>query len=405
VKLRYWVLLIVLAGAGVGAWQIDKWKSRPPEVPFGHVVRETISSEVPTNGKVEPVESAIAHAERSGAVEEILIQLGQHVAKGDELLKLDASDAVAEREAAESRIAQIRTQLEVISNGGSSADRARIDSDLATAQVSLDHARTDYQDAQRRQAEQIATKAEVAVRKQKVDDLEVQIKGLKEQKSALVAPTDRASAEARLRDAQATLKLADVKLSQSVVRAPIDGEVYQFDLKRGSYLNAGDTVAMIGRLDRVNVKVYVDERDLGRVMKGMPVRITWDALSGREWKGVVNKLPTQVSALGTRQVGEVVCLIENPKRELLPGTNVNVEIRAESVENALTIPKEALRNEKGQPGVYVLRGNVIRWQGVGLGIDNTTRTQVISGLNDGDAVALLAEKPLKDGMPVQPVFP
>jgi len=405
VRLRYWVLLIVLAGAGVAAWQIDKWKSQPPEIPFVHAMRKTIVSVVPTNGKVEPVESAIAHAERSGAVEEILIQLGQHVAKGDELLKLDASDTVAEREAAESRIAQIRTQLEVISNGGSSADRARIESDLEAAQVSLDHARTDYQNAQRRQAEQIATAAEVTVRKQKVDDLEVQIKGLKDQKAALVAPTDRASAEARLRDAQATLKLAEVKLSQSVVRAPIDGEVYQFDLKRGSYLNAGDTVAMIGRLDRVNVKVYVDERDLGRVMKGMPVRITWDALSGQEWKGEVNKLPTQVIALGTRQVGEVVCLIGNPKRELLPGTNVNVEIRAESAENALTIPKEALRNEKGQPGVYVLRANVIRWQGVGLGIDNTTRSQVISGLNDGDAVALLAEKPLKDGMPVQPVFP
>jgi len=55
--------------------------------------------------------------------------------------------------------------------------------------------------------------------------------------------------------------------------------------------------------------------------------------------------------------------------------------------------------------VYVLRGNVIRWQGVMLGIDNTTRTQVTRGLSDDDAVALLAEKPLKDGMPVQPVFP
>ncbi len=117
------------------------------------------------------------------------------------------------------------------------------------------------------------------------------------------------------------------------------------------------------------------------------------------------QLPTQVTALGTRQVGEVVCLIENPNRELLPGTNVNVEIRMESAENALTIPKEALRNEKGQEGVYVLRGDLIRWQKVALGIDNTTRTQVTSGLDDGDSVALLAEKTLKDGMLVVPAFP
>jgi HlyD family secretion protein len=403
-RTRYWVPLIVLAGAGVLAWRIDKWKSQPPEVPFVHVVRETIVSVVPTNGKVEPVESAIAHAERSAAVEEILIQLGQHVAKGDELLRLNASEAQAEREAAEGRIAQIRTELEMIAGGGRSEDQARLTSDLARTQQNLDQARAEYQKYQGMQTKQIATAAEVAARKQRVDDLELQVKGLKDQKAALVAPTDRASAENRMRAEQATLRLAEARIDQSVVRAPIDGEVYEFNIKRGSYLNAGDIVAMIGRLDQVNVKVYVDERDLGRVMKGMPVRITWDALSGRDWKGVVNKLTTQVVALGTRQVGEVVCLIENPQRELLPGTNVNVEIRAESAENALTIPKEALRNEKGQEGVYLLAGEAIQWRPVKLGIDNTTRTQVTSGLSEGDSVALLVEKTLKDWMTVQPAF-
>jgi len=403
VRLRYWVLLLVLAAAGVTAWRIDKWKSSPPEVNFARVMRETIVSIVPTNGKVEPVESAVAHAERPGAVQEILIQLRQHVAKGDELLRLDASDAIADRDSAEARIAQIRTQLDVISNGGSSADRARLESDLATTQQSLDHARTDYQNAQRYLAEKIGTAAEVTARKQKVDELEVQLKGLKDQKAALVAPTDRASAEARLHEAETAQRLAESRINQSVVRAPIDGEVYQFDLKRGSYLNAGDAVAMIGRLDRVNVKVYVDERDLGRVKKGMPVRITWDALSGQEWQGVVNRLPTEISALGTRQVGAVECLIDNPKRELLPGTNVNVEIRAEAAEHVLTIPKEALRNEKGVEGVYVLRSDAIQWQPVKLGIDNTTRTQVTSGLTDSDSVALLSDKTLKDGMLVAPV--
>jgi HlyD family secretion protein len=405
VKLRYWLPLLVLAAAGVAAWRLDKWKSQPPEVNFARVLRETIVSGVPTNGKVEPVELAIAHAERSGAVEEIRIQLGQNVAAGDELLRLDASDAQADREAAESRIAQLRTQLDVISSGGPSGDRARLESDLAEAQINLDHARTDYQNVQRYQTKGIATGAEVAAKNQKVEELEVKLKGLSEQKTALVTPTDRASVDARLREAQSAVSLADVRISQSVVRAPIDGEVYQFDLKRGSYLSAGDAVATIGRLDRVNVKVYVDERDLGRVKIGMPVRITWDALAGREWTGVVNKLQTQITALGTRQVGEVVCLIENPKRELPPGSNVNVEIRTESVENALTIPKEALRNEKGQEGVYVLRDNLIRWQPVKLGIDNTTRTQVTSGLMESDSVALLTEKTLKDGMLVVPVTP
>jgi RND family efflux transporter MFP subunit len=195
-----------------------------------------------------------------------------------------------------------------------------------------------------------------------------------------------------------------VRIRQSVVRAPLDGVVYQFDLKRGEYLNAGDAVAAIGHLDRVKVNVYVDEPDLGRVGKGMPVVITWDALPGRQWKGDVDKTPSEIVALGTRQVGEVVCVIQNPNRDLLPGTNVAAEIRSQTVENALTIPKEAVHREPGRIGALVLNGNKLEWRTLNLGISNTTRTQV-EGLKEGEVVALPFEKPLKVGMLVTPVIP
>jgi RND family efflux transporter MFP subunit len=198
--------------------------------------------------------------------------------------------------------------------------------------------------------------------------------------------------------------LAEEHLRQSIVRAPVEGTVYQFDLKQGAYLSAGDAVASIGYLERVHVNVYVDEQDLGRVTRKMPVTITWDALPTRVWKGSVDQKPTQIVALGSRQVGVVVCLIENPDRDLLPGTNVNAEIKTESVTNALTIPKEALRRESGQTGVYLLDGDHLSWRKVGVGVNNTTRTQV-EGLQEGDGVALLTDKTLKNGMLVKPLFP
>ena len=188
-----------------------------------------------------------------------------------------------------------------------------------------------------------------------------------------------------------------------MVRAPIAGTVYQFDLKPGAYLSAGDLVASIGQLDRVRVKVFVDEPDLGRVARGKAVVITWDAVPGKQWKGVVDKTPTQIEALGTRQVGEVLCVIDNPNNELLPGTNVNVEINTEAVASALTIPKEAVRRELGQAGVFALAGNALTWKKITLGVANTTRTQV-EGLTENDAVALPSDKPLKDGMVVAPRF-
>ena len=128
---------------------------------------------------------------------------------------------------------------------------------------------------------------------------------LQRRRAALVTQPDRTAAEARVHEAQASEEIARNNLALSVVRAPVPGTVYQFDLTLGAFLQVGDLVANIGRLDRVRVKVYVDEPDLGRMGIGMPVTITWDALPGRRWKGVVDRLPTEVAPLGTRQVGEV----------------------------------------------------------------------------------------------------
>jgi HlyD family secretion protein len=395
-----WLLLAALAGLLVAGWRIDKWRNQPPEISFAKVTREWIASTVPTNGKVEPVESAIAHADRAGAVEEIRVQRGQYVKADAPLVELNSSEARAERAAAESRIEQIKAELETLSKGGRATDLSDISSGLDRARLDLETAQKDYDALTRLEKQQAATPLEVAAARERVDRARIQIESLEKKKGALVAPPDRASAEARLQDAQAALRLAEDHIRQSVIRAPIEGFVYQFDLKRGAYLNAGDPVASIGRLERVNVRVYVDEPDLGRVAKGMQVAITWDALPGRMWMGTVDKTPVQIVALGSRQVGEVVCLIENPHRDLLPGSNVNAEIRTESVDNALTIPKEALRRQGGQTGVYLLEDSHLAWRAVKVGVNNTTRTQV-EGLREGDAVALLTDRPLRDGMEVR----
>jgi HlyD family secretion protein len=261
-----------------------------------------------------------------------------------------------------------------------------------------------YSVATRLRDKKAGTEAEVRTAKEAVDRAQAQIQALQKQRTSLVTPADHAGAEARLDEAKTAAQLAEARIRMSTVRAPISGIVYQFDLKPGAYLNAGDLVASIGRLDHVHVKVYVDEPDLGRVMKGMPVTITWDALPGRQWKGSVDRTPTEIVAMGARQVGEVLCDIANPDMDLLPGTNVNAVILSETMENAITIPKEAVHHEQGKTGVYVLDGDHLKWVVITQGVNNTTRTQVHE-LKENDAVALPSEKPLKDGAIVEPVFP
>jgi HlyD family secretion protein len=400
---RLWLTLILLAIAGAVFWRMEQQRGKPPQVPFARAERENLSSLVSTNGKVEPAESGQARAERSGAVKRILVRQGQRVESGQSLVELDASDAQAELQTAEAQQARIRADIQVLAQGGRAADRAGIDTSIDKARLELKIAQDAYATAARLRDKQAGTEAEVRTAKESVDRAQAQIQALQQQRAALVTQADHSGAEARLEEARTAAQLAEARIRMSVVRAPIAGIIYQFDLKAGAYVTAGDLVASVGRLDHVHVKVYVDEPDLGRVMKGMPVTITWDALPGRQWKGTVDRTPTEIVTMGARQVGEVTCNIDNPDMDLLPGTNVNAVILSQTVENAIAIPKEAVHRQQGQTGVYLLDGDRVRWRPITQGVNNTTRTQVRE-LKEGDAVALPSEKPLKDGMVVEPVL-
>jgi multidrug efflux pump subunit AcrA (membrane-fusion protein) len=405
VKFRgvFW-LLIVLAISGAVVWSVVQWRRQPPEVLFTAVTRATIHNAVSTNGKVEPVEWATARAERPGAVQKILVQRGQRVAKEAPLVELDSTDARADLAAAQARIAQIRADLDVLERGGRATDLAEISSGLDRARLDLQVAQKDYDALKRLESKQAATAFDVAAAKERIDRAQLQIRSLEDRKKVLVSGPDKSAAQARLQEAEAAVTQAQQRIRTAVIRAPIEGVIYEFDLKPGAYLNAGDSVATIGRLDRVRVKVFVDEPDLGRVQKGMPVAITWDALPGREWTGAVDRTASQIIALGTRQVGEIACLIQNPDRDLLPGTNVTVDVRSQTVEDTLTVPKEAVRTQSGQSGVFVLAGDHLEWKKVMPGIANTTRIQV-DGLKEGDLIAVSSDKPLRDGLMVKAILP
>ena len=159
------------------------------------------------------------------------------------------------------------------------------------------------------------------------------------------------------------MKLAREQLALVRVVSPMAGVVYAFDVKKSAFLGRGDQVALVGRLERVRALIYVDEPELGRVAPGRAVTLTWDGKPGRQWKGVVEKMPTQVGPLGNRQVGEVQCRIENPDSDLLPGSNVTASIRVAAVDDAVALPKIALRRENGESGLICWRAIILSGAG------------------------------------------
>jgi len=400
VKKLLWLCAIPLAA--LGWWAYHRNNEAPP-VPFARVVRETLVSSLPTNGKVEPIEWQAVRVEQAGLVSRVPVQEGQMVSAGTPLAILSGTGIEADLHAAEARVAQASADLATIDAGGKQIELTTIESDLARLRVQKDHDQKEYEVLRRLAGKQAASKFDVDEMMNKVQAAEMAIEGLQKRRAALVSQSDKTVALARLRDAGAALELAKSHVAGTVIRAPIAGLVYGLAARAGAYLNIGDLVANVGQTARLRVRVYVDEPELGSVQAGQAVTIGWDALPGRAWQGIVERKPADIVALGSRQVGEVLCTIDNPGRVLLPGTNVDAHIRTATVDNALTIPKECLRRDSHGVGVFKLRGVRLAWQTVSTGVSNVTRVQILEGLTEGDAVALPAELTLHDGETVSPV--
>jgi len=367
-------------------WGLDH-RGSAPVIHFSTARPMRIESSVSTNGKVEPVDWAAARAETAGVVRAINVQRGQDVKAGQTLVLLDTTAAQSDLAGALARQQEAQAETQTLGQGGKASQLANLEDSIRTAQTGIDVAQRNYDVMQRLATQQAATKLQVQDAKDALDRAKLQLAGLQNQRRTLVTASDKSVAQARLHDAQAEVSLAQHRVGLGNIKTPISGTLYQFDLKLGAYLQPGDIVGLIGNLEQVKVTVYVDEPDLGRVSVGMPVSITWDARPGQRWFGHVEKLPTEVTALGTRTVGEVTTIVDNPNHDLLPGVTVNAIVTSKVVSDALAIPKAALRVIQSANGVYKLSGDHLVWTPVKPGVSDINNVQILEGLQQGEKVA------------------
>jgi HlyD family secretion protein len=397
---KYLFSALVFACVGAIVWLWLK-PAPPPLVAFQQARRENLESSITTNGRVEPLSWAVARAEADGLVERMLVTVGQSVRAGDALVQLTSGELRAERTAAVARLEEAAAALALLESGGRVTERTELDAALSQAKLERSSLEREIATVERLVAKNAAPAQELRSLKEKLDSVQDRINSTTARKAGLIQPEDVNAARARRQAAVAAVASIDSRLRTLVVRAPVAGTVYEVEAKPGAWFARGSAAAKIGQLEEVKVFVYVDEPELGRVQPNMPVSITWDARNAQEWKGTVDELPRQVVAMGTRQVGEVICRIANPSRELLPGTNINARILSERVSNALTIGKECLRRENGQAGVFLLQNDRIVWRPVRTGPASITRAVILEGLSAGDRVAMPVDTALKSGMTVQ----
>ena len=354
------------------------------------VTRGEIDQSVVATGKVQPITKIELKSKASGIVQNLYVDINQHVHKGQVLAQLDRQEITAEVEAQ-------RATLQAA------------EANVKSAMASIEHDKVDaaapdlpmYYATLQRNQEMIR---EGIVSQQGLDNANRDYLSALNKKNVAVAQidVDRAKlhqAEAQVAQNQASLKSLEEQLSYTTLTSPIDGEVLSRDVEVGdavsSILVLGSTATLvmtIGDTRQVYVNGKVDEADIASVYLGQLARIRIESFKNKTFTGKV----TRIAPLGVEKDNvttfEVRVSIDNPNHEIKANMTANAEILNQEHEDALSVPEQALIYDN-QKNAFVdvpdsKASSGLRRVAVKAGIANGSRTEILSGLREGQTVYL-----------------
>jgi HlyD family secretion protein len=421
-KKLYWilggcvaVLLLVIAGA------VKAKGDRPLSVTTERAVVKTLTQLVSATGRVQPEIEVKISGEVAGEIIELPIVEGQLVKQGDLLVRI-------KRDYYEAQVEQDQAQV-------ASARASVLQSEAQAEKAELDFAQADslHQRGLLSDTEFTANRSALRVAKAGVE-----------------------SARANLLRAESALRQAEDYLAKTTILAPRDGTISVLNSKLGERVVAtgqftGTEILRVADLEKMEVRVNVNENDVINVKIGDKARVRVDAFQGRELIGTVREIANTARTAGAATQDEVTNFevrisVREPALQLRPGMSATADIMTKTVENAVAVPiqsvttrvketnqtqeqlqeqrekekterqgagaavavsdsqrreQERLDRENLSRVVFVRDGDKVRQQNVETGILDHTHIQIVSGLKEGDEVVSgsygAITRDLKDG--------
>jgi multidrug efflux pump subunit AcrA (membrane-fusion protein) len=361
------------------------------------VARRTLSSNVQATGLVRARTGAEVKvgARISGRVERLFANVGDRVKQGAPIARLDDRDLRARAARAAADLAAAKAQLALVRRGARPEEIAEVAATLAQAEAEERLAETQarrsgalvekgfvgQEDADRTQRDLAVAQAKSAGARSRL-----------ELARRRFVDEDVAVAEARVQQAEASLAEAQALVSFATLTAPIDGVIAQVSTQAGETVSAGmaaPTFVTLIDLERLEVAVYVDEVDIGRVRVGQKATFTVDAFPGEEFAGTVTAIYPR-AVIQSNVVNYITTVaIENPDGKLKPDMTANVTVSLDERKGVLAVPDRALRRERGRTVVFVAKGAGAEPREVKVGLRGGGMAEIVSGLAEGERVQVL----------------
>jgi len=379
------VLLLVggLIAATSGGTKIDPSK-------LAKVEKGDLAKSVVATGKVTPITKVEIKSKASGIVKKLLVDAGDRVKKGQLLAQLDKDEIAAQVEQSRAGLQAAEASLK---SAEADYERAKVDAegpDVPLLKRAFDRAQGMAKEGvvSVSALDEAQKNYELALNKQNVSKAQVSVLKSKIAQSQATVAQDRAN-----------LAQLEEQLGYTDVLSPIDGVVLSRNVEMGdavsSILVLGSSATLVmtlGDTSEVYVKGKVDESDIGKVYLGQPARIKVESFKDKTFNGKVTKISPMGVEKDNVTTFEVRVSINNPGGELKAEMTANAEILLEEHKNVLQIPEGSIiydNQKKASVEVPDPKGKEGKKKvAVNIGISNGAKTELLSGLKEGEQVVL-----------------
>jgi RND family efflux transporter MFP subunit len=360
-----------------------------PTASVAPVVRASISHSLTLAGEFQPYQVVEVHAKVSGYIRRIYVDIGDKVHAGETLAVLEVPELNAQVQGTVAQYARSKDEI------------TRAQHEVVRAQSEAQSIHADYL-----RLKQAAAAQPGLIAQQELDD--AQSKNLASAAQVDAAKSALAAAEKESAYASADNERVHDLEAYTNVTAPLNGVIIWRYADTGALIQAGTAsdvqslpIVKLSQSDLLRLRLPVPEDAVQYIHEGDPVQVRVDAVN-RTFTGEVVRFTRNVST-ETRTM-ETEIDVPNANLTLMPGMYANATLQLEYHDNVLTIPIQAVMQNGNQSSVLILDAqNRVQSRPIQLGIQSSSRAEVVSGLNEGDRVITGAQSNYQQGEKVRPI--
>ena len=379
----------------------------PVPVHAGSFLRRDISSTLKVYAKLEAVERADVYPEISGVVKEVRRREGDRVAKGDVVVLLQDEELRLTAETKKALWGQHKSRIELADLSAQEQARTVEIKRLLAEKAGAEFERFEplYREGAV-EVDKVISKEELEAKRYAYEEAKIAYETARiQERKAIIDHTLAVQME---RQSELEHQSALYQHSRTRLVSPIDGAITFLELKPGELLSSTRLAFKVVNNDRLEVKLFVPQRELPQLKRGQRVVIVCQVFEGKTFEGHVDVINTVVDDEG---MVRVIVTVSDPSGFLKPGMFINGEILLETHENALLVPKRAILYENQDAVVYLVQDRIARRYVIreGLAISDAIEVLALVG-RDGEvlkdvpekgSLVLMGQNNLKDGSRVE----